>query len=483
MRASFFSQVKGRLVPMLVGSMAFLILALSLYLRMGTFWLPHWMGDQNQYISLAMKLDTRGLYDYNFRHLDFKGKLFDIRGETASLIIPVYNKHVTEGDRLKSYREAGLAYYNEPLHCRAPLFPYLLSWSHKIFLGKDAPYVACNTNLGSKVKYFHPKLIFQAQFWAVIVPLFFNLALILITFFLGLYCFNARVALYSAFIMSTNATSLFLSHKVLTEDTATFFLSLSFLFFLIFFERKNLWGIFLSGLSLGLAILTNQKMGLGLFIVWIYTIIFFSSKDLKPISILKRCLNPYFIIYVLAAILISSFWFIKVTQIYGTPIYMPKMDVNAQTDLSGWFKMISQRHPPAIFFSWDVITLCPVFGLVFLSLINLFRKQKENNQTSIRINYFIIFLWLWVLGFFLYYAIPMGVDWKKYIQEHRYFYPVYPALSILASIVLFKIKTLISSRLKISWLAELITLSLLLWNASWSLPLGMKVVYNNSMLF
>ncbi|MFC1480616.1 hypothetical protein ACFL5Y_04155, partial [Candidatus Omnitrophota bacterium] len=43
------------------------ILVLAFTLRKHTFDLPHWSGDQHQYIGLAFKLDTQGMSGYNLR--------------------------------------------------------------------------------------------------------------------------------------------------------------------------------------------------------------------------------------------------------------------------------------------------------------------------------------------------------------------------------------------------------------------------------
>jgi len=108
------------------------ILAVWVVLRFYAFWLPHWKGDQGHYISLAMKLDKRGLDGYNLREVDLKFARFT-DAPSADFIFPALSSQST-GNLLTVLKAAGQGYYDEPLHMRAPGFAFILLGSHRLFL-------------------------------------------------------------------------------------------------------------------------------------------------------------------------------------------------------------------------------------------------------------------------------------------------------------------------------------------------------------
>ena len=65
-----------------------LILLFSFYIRQGTFWISHWMGDQSIYLGLAMKMDRFGFSGYNIRGIDIAARYIG-EGNNLRLLTPI----------------------------------------------------------------------------------------------------------------------------------------------------------------------------------------------------------------------------------------------------------------------------------------------------------------------------------------------------------------------------------------------------------
>ena len=236
-----------------------LVLLYAYGLRQHTFWMPHWKGDQNHYVILALKMDKLGFKDdYNLRGVKLGNQIIS-REPPIELIFSRLGNREEKGDILSLLKMAGQDYYDEPLHMRAPLFPYLLMWSHRRFAPNEAFYIVCGSNLGKKVLEFKPEVVFKKQFWVVVTPLFFNMAVIFLVFLMGCRIAGVRVGLVAAFLMAVNPVSLMLAYRVLAEDVVVFFLILSLIAYLSFCENKNKIGLLIAGLLAGLAIFLVVK--------------------------------------------------------------------------------------------------------------------------------------------------------------------------------------------------------------------------------
>jgi len=122
---------------------AFLLFAvvfcIAIWLRWNAFWMPHWIGDQSHYVALAVKLKTGGLENYNLREIELR-TLKKPGDKEISLVYPKHSAIGKEGDILKALKIIGQGYYDEPLHMRAPLFPYALLLSHRILSTKKSTF-------------------------------------------------------------------------------------------------------------------------------------------------------------------------------------------------------------------------------------------------------------------------------------------------------------------------------------------------------
>ena len=146
------------------------IFLLALALRFNTFWLPHWQGDQSQYLALAMKLGTRGIQDYNLRGVRI-GFLTPKENENWGMAYVEHHADDERGDLVRSYEMLNLEFYGMPFFYKAPLFPVLLASAHRWLTRGNHPFLIVKSNLGRTVGSVKPTVFFNAQFWAVIVPL------------------------------------------------------------------------------------------------------------------------------------------------------------------------------------------------------------------------------------------------------------------------------------------------------------------------
>lgn len=454
------------------------LLVFSAYLRRYAFWMAHWTGDQNQYIALALKLDKLGLDGYNLRGI----KLGMAKISADPPVEIVYTKigdPSAEGDILAILRVVGQAYWDEPLHMRAPLYPYILMWSHRIFERDNPHYNSVSSHLGPHVRSHKPPEVFRTQWWIVVVTLTFNLLIIALNFLLASRLFGARTGAVAAFVLATHPVSLMTAHRALAEDPLVFFSALSF--FVWWRWGGSLPAAALSGAVMGLAVLTKQSALYLVPAVWVYAFLTAPADRRTWRGLLRSALDARFAVYAAALAAVTAFWFIRVYQVYGDPFHVPVQGMieSVKTDRTGWFESLRRRPHPVVFFSLGTILASPLMGLALLSigrlrsgLTALWRGARDRDPY--------VFLWLWVLAAYAQLTRPWHLLEPPGSQEHRYFYIAYPALAALAAAALLELSR--SWRLRPA-LRDAIVCAVLLAAALVSLPQGLRIVFENEMLF
>lgn len=454
------------------------IFVLAFWLRRDAFWLPHWKGDQNHYVVLAMKLDKMGLDHYNLREVELGNRVISHDPEVG-LVYLRPGKPGSEGAILSTLRAVGQSYYDEPLHYRAPLFPWLLMMSHRLLAGGEPFYAVCYTHLAERVKDVKPEAVLKAQFWAAVVPMSFNFGVIFLTFLLGRAAFGRREGLWAALLMALNPVGLTLAYRLLTEDATAFFLTLSALSYLVFLRRGPKAGTAAAGVFAGLSILAKQTAGLFLPVAGVYTVLRRLRREKKWTAFFA----PEVFLFAAAAVLVSFFWFFKVWQTYGSPVHQPSSAAAAMgEDRTGWFRALALRPPPLVFFSWGVAELVPFFALSLFTLGDFFRQTAsafskkvsdgEDSET---------FLWLWVLAFFVFAAEPWNFMTASAGQEHRFFYLAYPPLAVLSSAAAGRLADRLGGPRRRFWAYAAVTFLILL-SAAHGLPRAFDVIRRNDML-
>ena len=451
-----------------------LLLLFALGIRYHAFWLAHWLGDQKHYLGLAAKLERFGLNQYNLRGINTRYYALDRK---RTLIIgEVYAASPDEkGNILKELEESGIKYYDLPLHHIAPGFPYMLMFSRKLFK-REGGYSAVVSNLGGGVMRTKPRAFFKSQFYAVVVPLSFSLLFIFLTFHLGRQLFSPRVGLYAAFMLAVNPVDILTSQKIWADDMLATFVVLSFILLVGAVRKEKLYLALLAGASCGVATITKQTGGIALVAVWIYQLIQNKDKlkDFKQWP--KVFLDKYFLWFSLGLLTISGYWFFKVSQTYGNPIYMPIQPDIFQTDKSTWFTMLAKRPPPLKFYLRGIPYLAPLLGLACLTLKTLWVKGKVLLTKSEVDRNNIILLWLW-------FAVFLGLFLVFKAKEHRYMLPAYPAIAILSAYILQRMREFLTRFTDKKIITDGAIIILLLLGAWWSIPIGVNTVITGLVQF
>jgi len=136
------------------------VLLSAALIRANTFWLPHWSGDQSQYIALAVKLDKWGFDGYNLRGV----RRLELTADKTGLfnfiyVIPTEDPQ-EKGDILRNLDMIGVHYYDQPFFHKPPGFPYALLLSHRLFAAPDQPYIVVLTNFSKVFSKIRPAIFF-----------------------------------------------------------------------------------------------------------------------------------------------------------------------------------------------------------------------------------------------------------------------------------------------------------------------------------
>jgi hypothetical protein len=482
-----------------------LVLIVAFALRICALWLPHWRGDQGQYLILAMNLSRSGLEGYNLR----KAQLgyIDFNADNENRISFSLAKGAEEdkpGTYVTMMKKIGQGYYDEPLHVRAPLLPAILALSHRLFVGSTLLGKPTDVPMFAVISYGPKKLsqvvatwrLWHHQLWAAAVPLGFNLGLIFLTALLAWALFaSRRVTVLSAIILASNPLSIWLAHKILTEDAASFMITAAVLAFIGLRHRNRAAAGLLSGAFVGAAVLVNQKTGLILpaiggfaaICIWREALPVSPSKKIKSIFSKARAVisSAFLWAYPIGFLAISGFWFWRVTQTYGHPLHQPihAMTEAAGSDVTGWFAAVRTRPHAAILFSFGAIALCPLFVFCWAAWHRTWSGWFVSDDKVAAESKGLALLWVWVAVFFLYFA-QLNSIFATGNQEHRYFYPAYPALAILSAFGLNSFTARLKQHFSRqgAWV-EGIVVTFILISSAWSCSIAYPKIFADQMLF
>ncbi|MBN1868976.1 MAG: glycosyltransferase family 39 protein [Candidatus Omnitrophica bacterium] len=462
---SIFSKYKIILLPL---SLSF-VLIIHFALRFNTFWLAHYRGDQNQYTGLAMKIQHFGMKGYTLRGIDVKPY------DEENNILAMFPSEDEEGDLIRGFKSSGSGYYDIPFFHKGPAFSIAIFLSHQIF-SRNKDYLLVYSHLGKEVFKRKPKEFFFSQFYAVIIPLFFSMMLMLLTLSLGKMSFSGRIGIYAAFMLAVNPVSILTAHKIWADDMLAAFVALSALLFLIAQSKQNAWFSFFSGICCGIAVLAKQTGILisGAILLYSLFINIDKIKDIKKWPFLF--IDKHLISFGLGMVITCAPWFYKVYRVYGDPLYQPVTSNIDQTDTTGWFAMLKARPGPLKLFSIGIPYMSPPFVFVYAAIYKLMttfwtslKKQDAEGKA-------VVFYWLWILAFMVFFVRSGGGD------EHRRMLPAYPAIAILSAYFIDKLRLFAEKLFKNQTTAEILVLALLTACAFWSAPIGLSVVLDNGAL-
>ena len=193
-----------------------IIFIASIILRYYGFLKPHGLTfDEGLYAELLAEQLKENPFDYSAQE--------------------AYRIHTARGERLPEYLD-------RPLFKHPPLYCYLLAVNYKVFGSSHLAAVSVSILLGS--------------------------LMVLLVFFLGKALYDSRVGLLAAFFLCIDPVHLVCSEKIWMETTLSFFMLLAIFLFVLGQKEKNC--LPLSGISVGLAMLTKNPGILSLSIIILF---------------------------------------------------------------------------------------------------------------------------------------------------------------------------------------------------------------------
>jgi hypothetical protein len=445
------------------------VLTLHVFIRYNTFWLSHVLGDQIQYIGLAMKLEHFGFNGYTLRGIDYG---YADEDKHFSMVMPSEDR---EGMMIRDLKRAGIGYYDIPFFHKGPAFPMALMLSHRMF-STDKRFLSVARHIGKLVFHIKPRLFFTTQFYAAVVPFAFSAVLMLITFALGRILFSDRVGLYAAFMMAVNPVSILTSYKLWADDMLAVFVALAVLLYLLAVRNNTVWLAFLAGISGGIAVLTKQNGGIIFVALFAYTL-WLNRSCMKTVRTWPRLIiDRRLIAFGLGLVFLSAPWFYKIYRVYGDPLYLPIAADILETDKSGWFQMLRSRPHPLVLFGIGIPAISPLFAFAYGTLKHCVQGIVRGLRDNDRHDNHVILLWIWIIAFALFFILWSGG------KEHRRMLPAYPAIAILSAYALTRLKLCLEAVSKNRLLSELLLAAVLIASASWSIPLGLFTALENDAL-
>ncbi len=453
------------------------ILCSAAWFRVYTFWLPHWQGDQSQYVALAKKIESENYIDFNLSRLKIQRLVFKDYPDWR-FMYPVILLNDDPGDFYAAYDRFGLQFNKMSLYHKSPLFPAVLSMSHRLFLGYNKPLgvIATKTYYKFQGIIFNP-VFFNMQFWAAIVPFVCSLLTIVLTFFFARHLFGLRTAFMSMALLSLHPVSIINAYKVLSDDLATVCgLTAMYLFYLAAQRGRNFL-VFTAGMIAGYAVLAKQSLLLVVPAVWAFQ--FFSEEALElksPRTWARSLMNKNGILFFLGMLLISYNWFELVYKVYGNPFYQPEIKQTFITDRSGWFKTVLQTRPHSLWlFIFNVPLLCFPFIFGHLTIVDFAKKLVAGPRCGDSHRRPLLFLWFWIISFLVFFIFRVES------REERYLLPAYPAMAILSGYGLERFRRWLATRTGFA-AAGTVILVLFLLAALWSVPISFITAFNQRFL-
>jgi len=219
------------------------------------------------------------------------------------------------------------------------------------------------------------------------ITLIFSIGTIFLTYVIGKYLFNQKIGLMSALLLAFSPIMVKLSGQILMDTSVFFFSLLTIWFYLKAFKTgKNIYYA-LSGLSLGLSLLTKWTTIPIIPIILIYFLVE------KKITRKGRIIKKFIFSLILALIVFSpylflayEFDFIKLTLIGPVEAGYKEEHDPQFYEIGGWL-----WYPRALV---EQLSL-PVALVSFLALIILITKKMENWKLIL----------LWFLSFYIIFTI------------------------------------------------------------------------------
>jgi len=240
---------------------------------------------------------------------------------------------------------------------------------------------------------FFWKLDLDAILFGKLILMFFSLGVIILTYLIALEIFNKNIALISCFFLSLSPTLFLFGNILFSGIPSTFFILIS-IYLLI---KKNYK---ISGLFLGIAVMTRFFQIFTALMVFLFLLYLFIKKKIKFGKIIY--FSSFFIVPIVPFLILNFF-------LYGDILH-PFLLQAFMTKYSGWI-----YHQPLSFYFISLIKENVFILFSILGLAIIFKKEKHDG----------IFIALLFLFNFILYNFAAH-------KEMRLLIPIFPFLYILS---------------------------------------------------
>lgn len=250
------------------------------------------------------------------------------------------------------------------------------------------------------------KIIFGSK-WEVLLPILAAVFTCLVVFLIGRELYGETTGLLAAFFFAICPINMHASTKIWMDSLLALLCALTVYLALRAVKKEALAWYILSGISLGLAILTKY-IALGIVPVLLYTIFKngLSKKILAGFSILG-----------IAAILISAPWFMLFYKTFHAFLPWWARQTAESIQMFPFMKMAVER--PVYFYLANTIMVAPIYLFGFIEIILRFRTLGKLTEA------------IWVLSFIIGFTIAGIMGGLGYIT--RYILPGLPGLALISA--------------------------------------------------
>ncbi len=223
--------------------------------------------------------------------------------------------------------------------------------------------------------------------------------------------FNKKLALYSSLFLTFIPLHIIYSGKILADVLLTTLITATFLSFWLGFEKKKVNFKILTGLLIGLSILSKYTAIILLPTIFIYLLI--KNKNLKFLK------DKYLGVSIIVLLLTLTPLFLYGQSSYDTPL---GAFIHGYKASSYW----GASSPWHFFVTNSVVMFSVVAILLLVGLVKIIKKFKFKNHNQ-------LLILIWFIAFLIIFSSLSH-------KEDRYFLPIAPVVCIIAAIGLDSLK-------------------------------------------
>ena len=412
---------RGGMQRLLRGLPVAIVVAVYLLRASDGFVSDHATGDQRGYVGIAMKLERFGFREYNLFHISRA----DIDGGLEYVWSPE-----RDGELLQAFRSEGIGFFAQPLFHSPPLFPYLLSWSHRAFGAGDG-YKVLFPAAARRMDWKHR---LEVQLYSSAVPLFFGVLLVVGTFLVAGMTRGYWVGVIAALLIAVSPAVLFASERLWQDVPLAALTTLTVLFLLRDLTFHEPGAFVLAAISYGLALLTKNTA-----VLLAPTLLVAMGCEAYRRRAGRRWLAEAVLrigFFLLLVLILVFPWYYTAFSTWGTPFF--NAGVKGISRVHDWWIFLKSR--PWYTYLVSIPSMVPLYILGYYRVVTAFRHRGTPAE---------VLLAVWFLSFLVPLTILTHFS-EQLGPDSRYLLPAYPPLAILAASEILRVKDSLAARVPLS---------------------------------